>query len=86
MKEFDSEKFCQDLVSLKEKESQDVFAKRLDIKRPTLSLLENGSDFSMLKDVNEKRVCRFATEILFLKEALNHEIRDYCRGLLMIDF
>lgn len=41
MKEFNSEKFCKDLVSLRGKESQDVFAKRLDIKRPTLSLLEN---------------------------------------------
>lgn len=42
MKEFNSEKFCKDLVSLRGKESQEVFAKKLDIKRPTLSLLENG--------------------------------------------
>ena len=42
MKEFNSEKFCRDLVSLRGKVSQDVFAKKLDIKRPTLSLLENG--------------------------------------------
>jgi len=42
MKEFNSEKFCKDLVSLRGKESQDVFARKLGIKRPTLSLLENG--------------------------------------------
>ena len=42
MKEFNSEKFCKDLVSLRGTESQEVFAKKLDIKRPTLSLLENG--------------------------------------------
>ena len=32
---------CKDLVSLGGKESQTVFAPKLDIKRPTLSLLEN---------------------------------------------
>lgn len=42
MKEFNSEKFCRDLVSLRGKESQDVFSKKLGIKRSTLSLLENG--------------------------------------------
>lgn len=42
MKEFNAEKFCKDLVSLRGKESQDVFAQKLGIKRPTLSLLENG--------------------------------------------
>ena len=36
-------------------------------------------DFSMLKDVNEKKACRFAAEILFPEESLNREIRDYCR-------
>lgn len=43
-------------------------------------------DFSMLKDVNEKRACRFAAEILFPEEALIYEIRDYCRGLRVVDF
>lgn len=43
-------------------------------------------DFSMLKDVNEKKACRFAAEILFPEEALNREIRDYCRNLRVIDF
>ena len=42
MKEFNAKKFCNDLVSFRGKESQDIFAKKLDIKRPTLSLLENG--------------------------------------------
>ena len=42
MKEFNAEKFCKDLISLRGKESQDKFAQKLDIKRPTLSLLENG--------------------------------------------
>ena len=42
MKEFNSEKFCRDLVSLRGKESQDIFSKKLGIKRSTLSLLENG--------------------------------------------
>lgn len=42
MKEFNSEKFCKDLITLRGKESQDKFAQKLNIKRPTLSLLENG--------------------------------------------
>lgn len=42
MKEFNAEKFCKDLIDLRGKESQDKFAQKLDIKRPTLSLLENG--------------------------------------------
>ena len=43
-------------------------------------------DFSMLKDVNEKKACRFAAEILFPEEALNREVRDYCRSLQVTDF
>ena len=42
MKEFNAKKFCEDLITLRGKESQDNFAQKLDIKRPTLSLLENG--------------------------------------------
>lgn len=42
MKEFNVEKFCKDLVALRGTESQDKFAQKLGIKRPTLSLLENG--------------------------------------------
>lgn len=42
MKEFNVEKFCNDIVELRGKETQDSFAQRIGIKRPTLSLLENG--------------------------------------------
>lgn len=38
-------------------------------------------DFSMLKDVNEKKACRFAAEFLLPEEALSHEIDDYCRRM-----
>lgn len=58
MKEFDSEKFCKDLVSLRGKESQDVFAQRLDIKRPTLSLLENGKQMPTIDLLS--KICSLA--------------------------
>ena len=38
-------------------------------------------DFSILKDVNEKKACRFAAELMFPEEALKREINDYCRRL-----
>ena len=38
-------------------------------------------DFSILNDVNEKKACRFAAELLFPEEALKREINDYCRRL-----
>ena len=38
-------------------------------------------DFSILKDVNEKKACRFAAELLFPEEVLKREIIDYCRRL-----
>ena len=38
-------------------------------------------DFSILKDVNEKKACRFAAELLFPEEALKRELNDYCRRL-----
>ena len=34
-------------------------------------------DFSMLKDVNEMKACRFAAELLLPEEALYREIQDY---------
>lgn len=43
-------------------------------------------DFSMLKDVNEKKACRFAAELLFPEEALNREIREYCIKLHVTGF
>ena len=36
-------------------------------------------DFSMLRDVNEKKACRFAAELLLPEDALAHEVQDYCR-------
>lgn len=53
MKEFDSKKFYKDLVSLRGKESQDVFARKLGIKRPTLSLLENGKQVPTIDLLNK---------------------------------
>lgn len=47
-------------------------------------------DFSMLKDVNEKKACRFAAELLLPEEALSREIQDYLRlnnkGMKEMDF
>ena len=34
-------------------------------------------DFSMLKDVNEKKASRFAAEVLLPEDALLHEVRSY---------
>ena len=42
-------------------------------------------DFSVLKDVNEKKACRFAAELLLPEEALLHEIQDYCRIMDIAD-
>lgn len=42
MKEFNAKKFCKDLIGLRGKESQENFARKFDIGRATLSLLENG--------------------------------------------
>lgn len=36
-------------------------------------------DFSMLKDVNEMKACRFAAEVLLPEEALFREIQEYLR-------
>ena len=49
MKEFNAEKFCKDLIALRGKESQERFAQKLDIKRPTLSLLENGKQMPTIE-------------------------------------
>lgn len=55
MKEFNVEKFCSDLILLRGKESQNEFAKKIGIKRPTLSLLENGKQLPTLEILS--RVC-----------------------------
>ena len=58
MKEFNSEKFCRDLISLRGRESQTTFAEKLKIKRPTLSLLENGKQLPTLDILS--RVCELS--------------------------
>lgn len=55
MKEFNVKKFCEDLVALRGKESQAIFAERLEIKRPTLSLLENGKQMPTIDILS--RIC-----------------------------
>lgn len=42
-------------------------------------------DFSMLKDVNEKKACRFAAELLLPEDALAHEMQDFCREMDISD-
>ncbi len=55
MKEFNVKKFCEDLITLRGKESQVTFAEKLDIKRPTLSLLENGKQMPTIDILS--RIC-----------------------------
>ena len=43
-------------------------------------------DFSVLKDINEKKACRFAAELLFPEDALDREVRHYCRTLQVTEF
>ncbi len=38
-------------------------------------------DFSMLKDVNEKKASRFAAELLLPEQALSQEITEYCLAM-----
>ena len=58
MKEFNTEKFCRYLLLLRGKESQDSFAKKLNIKRPTISLLENGKQVPTIELLS--RVCNMS--------------------------
>lgn len=55
MKEFNVEKFCNDIVELRGKETQDSFAQKIGIKRPTLSLLENGKQMPTIDILS--RIC-----------------------------
>lgn len=48
MREFNKDKFCSDLISLRGKTSQKNFAFKLGLKRPTLSLIENGRQIPTL--------------------------------------
>lgn len=58
MKEFNAEKFCRDLTDLRGKEAQAAFAKKLDINRSTLSLLENGKQMPTIDILS--RICNLA--------------------------
>ena len=68
MKEFNVKKFCKDLIALRGKESQTEFAEKLGIKRPTLSLLENGKQmptfdiFSRICNMSGKNTDEYFTE------------------------
>lgn len=58
MKEFDAEKFCKDLITLRAKESQTTFAEKLNLKRSTLSLLENGKQMPTIDILS--RICNLS--------------------------
>ncbi len=58
MKEFDAKKFCADLIALRGKETQSVFAEKLGVNRSTLSLLENARQMPTLDILN--RMCGLA--------------------------
>lgn len=58
MKEFNAEKFRKDLIALRGKESQTSFAEKLNIKRPTLSLLENGKQVPTIDILS--RICNLS--------------------------
>lgn len=58
MKEFNAEKFCRDLTALRGKEAQVAFAKKLEINRSTLSLLENGKQMPTIDILS--RICNLA--------------------------
>ena len=53
MKSFNSDKFCQELISLRENETQQAMAERLGINRSTLSLLETGKQVPSLDILNK---------------------------------
>ncbi|MGN1405392.1 MAG: helix-turn-helix transcriptional regulator [Erysipelotrichaceae bacterium] len=69
MKEFNSEKFCKDLIETRGKMSQVEFAQKIGVKRSTLSLLENGRQIpnieilSCLCSINNKSIDEYFREI-----------------------
>lgn len=48
MVEFNEKKFIKDLLDVRGRETQDKYANKLGIKRPTLSLIENGKQLPTL--------------------------------------
>lgn len=62
MKSFNAEKFCQELISLRGNESQQVFSEKLGINRSTLSLLETGKQMPSL-EILDKLCSLFGKEV-----------------------
>ena len=58
MKEFNNEKFCQDLISLRDRESQQVFAEKIGLNRSTLSLLEHGKQIPTIEILS--KICNLS--------------------------
>lgn len=52
MKEFNSERFCKDLVKIRGDKTQQQFADILSVNRSTLSFLENGKQIPTLDQLN----------------------------------
>lgn len=81
MKEFDIAKFCRDLTELRGKETQNDFAKKLEINRSTLSLLENGRQMPTIDILS--RICDLSgksTEEYFIES--NRDSLVYLMGSL----
>ena len=77
MREFNNERFCEDLLKLRGKLSQTDFALKLGINRSTLSLLENGKQIPTLDILSQ--ICSMN----------NNSIDDYfqesvCDGLVYL--
>jgi transcriptional regulator with XRE-family HTH domain len=82
MKTFDSQKFCEDLMYLRGKETQQSFAEKLQINRSTLSLLETGKQIPSLDILN--KVCnlgKFQPNDYFKDQ--NNDAMIYLMGTLV---
>ena len=58
MKTFNTEKFCQQLMSLRAGKTQQTFANEVGINRSTLSMLETGKQLPTLEILN--KICDFS--------------------------
>lgn len=56
MKEFNTKKFCEDLLLLRGNESQFNFANKIGVNRSTLSLLETGKQLPSLEILS--KICK----------------------------
>ncbi len=81
MKEFNGNKFCNDLLMLRGQETQQIFAQKLDINRSSLSLLESGKQLPSLDILN--KVCNlggFQANDYF--QDVNNDSLIYLMGIL----